>query len=582
MSTRHRKYSDHPELRKILGLRPAEPVPDLSLLANAENEATGEAFEVYAFKKLNGGYGLARIPREQSLFDDRSTARTIAARNGDLPRDLKKALKLVRKASRAGPRRQWRYVKQDGWRGGMRAFAHRGRIYGRKRVGSVELKGPLSDRTRNYPLGRKGDLEEWKRIAGLARYSTRLRMCICAAFAAPLLKTIDLQAFIIVLAGPSKAGKSTALLAAASVIGIGREGSLPNFNATTASLQETATEFNDRLLPVNEIGLLKGAKRDFYQNLRTLIYRYAEGRDTGRHSKSQYAIDAGVAEWRGIMIASSENTFEALAELAGEKRDEGEYARAFDVPATRPGNPTVFDSFPRGLKPEEREAWARRELATIRQLSAEQYGVAFVPYITSLIRERATLKREVRSAMRRFMDSLEGAVGSGAMQHAAQNFAILYAGAVMAQKAGLLPWNLARTRADLKTCFIDGRQEISRVEGAEDRALKTILSRIGSLKALTDETAPKAVDGWFTKTPRGRLYAVRTPSFENWFLGPEEERAAIRWLHKQQLLTLKDGAKPDFANKGWAVTFPKVEGKGQRCFQFLDPRGKIEQAASRR
>ena len=174
--------------------------------------------------------------------------------------------------------------------------------------------------------------------------------------------------------------------------------------------------------------------------------------------------------------------------------------------------------------------------------------------------------------MAEFLSSLKGAELSGAQQHAARNFAVLYAGAVMATKAGLLPWNLAATSKALRTCFMDGLQEISRIEDAEIRARNAILRQIERLRPLTDTTDPKAVDGWFTESKRGKLYAVRTPRFEEWFVDSEEERAALRWLHQTQLLKPKDGAKPDFPNTEWAVTFPKVEGKGHRCYQFWDPR----------
>ena len=72
--------------------------------------------------------------------------------------------------------------------------------------------------------------------------------------------------------GRSKAGKSTALLAAASAIGIGREAQLPNLNTTDPAFHETARLFNDLIVPANEMGLIKGAKRDAYARMRGLIY----------------------------------------------------------------------------------------------------------------------------------------------------------------------------------------------------------------------------------------------------------------------------------------------------------------------
>ena len=326
------------------------------------------------------------------------------------------------------------------------------------------------------------------------------------------------------------------------------------------------------MLPVNEIGLLKGTKRDAYPSLRPLIYRYSEGRDTGRHSKSTYTSDAGLASWRGIMVASSENSIEALAGLGAEKRDEGEYARAFDVPAVRPGNKTVYDCFPRHIAPEQREAWARERLTRIRQLCAANHGAAFHAYAESLVEHRKTLKADVERAMERFLTLLPPVVLSGALQHAARNFAVIYAGAVMAKRAHLLPWNLATTRAALRACFLDGLHEIERGEGAEERARKIILGRLESLPSNASVLDGHDVDGWYEETKKGRIFAFRTRCFGEWFLDPDDERAALRWLERNKLLKPKKGALPDWPNVGWAVIWSRVKGKQHRCYQFRDPR----------
>jgi putative DNA primase/helicase len=86
-------------------------------------------------------------------------------------------------------------------------------------------------------------------------------LAICAAFAAPLLSLTQRQSFGIHLFGRAKAGKTTTLLAGASVIGLGREADLPNWGATAAAKGESARMFNDMLFPLNEVGLLGGSKR---------------------------------------------------------------------------------------------------------------------------------------------------------------------------------------------------------------------------------------------------------------------------------------------------------------------------------
>ena len=51
---------------------------------------------------------------------------------------------------------------------------------------------------------------------------------------------------LILVTGKTGSGKSTTLLAATSMYGLGREQDLPNWNSTALGAQELAREFNDR------------------------------------------------------------------------------------------------------------------------------------------------------------------------------------------------------------------------------------------------------------------------------------------------------------------------------------------------
>ncbi|WP_131114261.1 DUF927 domain-containing protein [Lichenihabitans psoromatis] len=558
--------------RDIVGVTNKDPLPPLVLLANAEDERTGDASEIYAFQKPSDRFGIEKVAREKAFNPD-SLAQALIAKNGQLPRDREAASTIVETASAKSPREHWLFVRNDGWQPNFTAFSHRGQIFGSAAKPQLILKPPLSNNTRKFALSQAGTPEGWQQVMHIAHYSTRLRLALCAAFAAPLLRVVDLQSFSIVLAGKSKAGKSTALLAAGSVIGIGLEGGLPNFNATPSALQETAAEFVDRVLPVNEIGLVSGPRKDAYQILRPLTYRYSEGRDTARHSKSAYGTDGAPLEWRGIMLVSSENTFEALAELAAEKRDEGEYARAFDVPALHSGNTTIFDSFPRGLPIEGREQWAREKLVELRRICANHHGHAFDTYVAFLVANRATLRRKVEFHMQMFMDSMRGRQLSGALQHAARNFAILYAGAAMADKAGVgSRWTAESTLVALTRCFDDGLREISNMQSVEERARAKLLHRIGSVGELPSAGDQSDCQAWYTRKPNGeRIFCVRSAHFADWFAEPAELRAAVKWLWQSKLLSIRDGQKPDLPNTEWAITFPKLDGKGARSYQFKDP-----------
>jgi|GEM_PF-4542823 hypothetical protein len=160
-------------------------------------------------------------------------------------------------------------------------------------------------------------------------------LAICAAFAAPLLSFTGRQSFGINLFGRAKAGKTTALLAGASVIGLGREADLPNCGATAAAKGESARMFNDMLLPLNEVGLLGGSKKKAYPEIR------------------DYAI------------------------FAEKTRDEGEYARCIDVPVNRPNRHSIVNRFPANLPKEKRRRWAEDRVIELRKACEANHGTAF-------------------------------------------------------------------------------------------------------------------------------------------------------------------------------------------------------------
>ena len=90
-------------------------------------------------------------------------------------------------------------------------------------------------------------------------------LCAVGAFAALLLKLADRHSFGIYIFGRSKTGKSIILVAGSSVAGVGREGELLNWAATSAALGELCGLHCDRLMPINEVGLIK--KREAYAKI---------------------------------------------------------------------------------------------------------------------------------------------------------------------------------------------------------------------------------------------------------------------------------------------------------------------------
>ncbi len=296
----------------------------------------------------------------------------------------------------------------------------------------------------------RGTLESWKaRVAKKALLSTSLTAIMAAAFAAPLLRPSGLQNFTLHLFGPTRVGKSTELIAAMSVYGLGKEFDLPNWNATGLRLLEVAAAFGDIVFALNEVGAKKGRRAQTYEGLRDLGAQYAEGSDRDRHSSHTKDHGGVTRRFHGICISTAEHSISEYAELAGEVRDGGELFRAIDVSAIRKREPTIFDLAPPNLDP-------LAELQELRKAMAECHGTAWTPYIEYLIEMGPIeVKRQTPALIKEFVDHMPEAAHDGVVNQMAKHFGLLYAGAIFAIESGVLPWTSAHVRGALTRAFRD-------------------------------------------------------------------------------------------------------------------------------
>ena len=241
--------------------RPPSAAPFISKIANAEHEQTGDGFDIFEFRKPLGRVGTVSIARDEAVIET-AVLKKIRQKNGVLPKSDAAATQIVRAAISSAPKEYRLLSQHTGWRLPDRCFVLLNRVIN---FGSSELKvcpPPWTEQLPFGPVSMVGTIETWKEtVAAEAQYSTRLMLMISCAFAAPLLRLVGRPPFIINVFGRSKAGKTTGLLAATSVIGIGQEEGLPNWNTTDAGLMEVARLFNDSLVPANELALMKGGRR---------------------------------------------------------------------------------------------------------------------------------------------------------------------------------------------------------------------------------------------------------------------------------------------------------------------------------
>jgi hypothetical protein len=435
-------------------------------------------------------------------------------------------------------------------------------------VGEIGFLPPsLIAKSRAKFFSSLGTLDEWKsRIATVAALSTCMTVAMSAAFAAPLLRLAGLPNFSLLIGGPARTGKSSTLLIATSVCGIGHEKYLLNWSGTGLGLLEAAAGFGDIVFPVNEVGAKKGKRSEAYEGLRDLFAQYAEGSDRERHSSHQ-PVEA--RRFRGICIATAERSIADYAKLADEDRDDGELFRAIDVIAVRKGKKTVLDLAPDTLD-------QRMCLKALRKDLEVQHGTALGPYIEHLI---AMGDREVKlridALVREFVDHMPAAAHDNVADQMATNFGLLYAGAILGIDSGVLPWTKEHVRRTLKRGFDDALEYSKPIDhlavGLESLKMnlreKIVERKLGSKFGPKDHAGFRKIEGDET------LIVVNTSQFRSWFAGGRQFRSILEWLSSEGYLKqAEDATKGVVSQKDLdGVTLHWPNGKVVRSFVFRDP-----------
>ena len=560
--------------------RPPSAAPFISKIANAEHEQTGDGFDIFEFRKPLGRVGTVSIARDEAVIET-AVLKKIRQKNGVLPKSDAAATQIVRAAISSAPKEYRLLSQHTGWRLPDRCFVLLNRVIN---FGSSELKvcpPPWTEQLPFGPVSMVGTIETWKEtVAAEAQYSTRLMLMISCAFAAPLLRLVGRPPFIINVFGRSKAGKTTGLLAATSVIGIGQEEGLPNWNTTDAGLMEVARLFNDSLVPANELALMKGGKADRRIRVKQLIYAFGEGRDTTRHSESSFATPRGSVTFRGILLSTSEKSFQQQANEAIETRDDGEIARAHDVPAISKGSMTIFDRLPEHTPSGARGA--RKRLVALRQACALSSGCAMVHFIKLVGKHQAEIAKQAPALVQEFVSSLRISDDDGPLMHAASNFGIIFAGGALAIKAELLDWDRELLRSAIASCFEDFRNACERPEDSITRARRHLVDAVRKLKmpsvrsVATLESTPKV--GVWTKDEKGWIAVIHSTRFDAMFPDQTMARDALIWLDERGWLRkTKQANAATRDNKKWAERTVKIDnGRNRfRAIIFRWPR-KIE------
>jgi len=547
--------------------------PKLCLVAIAEDEAMQKFFAVIEFRDRDGKMRRANLPLAK--LDDRKSLVKILTNSGAYfgtdqeanERALRHLLASRRKAKR------FNFAARVGWYGDRyRTFVLPNQVIGVSNS-HVPIRSPRF--TQRHAGGRRGTHKEWLRtVAAHARFSSRMVLGISAALAAPLLRIARLHSFGILVHGRGKAGKSTMLVAAASVGGYGREQDLPNFRASDAAFGEIPAAFNDSLLPLNELGLLKGSASQKYLRLRDLTYGFAEGRGTTYSQLAPIAQASRELDWLSILVATGEEASNDIARDAHDCRMEGETIRWIDLAATRNGTLHIFDRIPKKVPEATRAKWAEQRCAMIRAGCRRNHGVTIHQFIELVIENRKAVQKEIKALREKFMNRVLDTNDGPVVRHLAKCFGHIYAAAVIGVNFGTLPWSKKTVRTSIERCYRDARRELNTETDLLREGLTIMHAKIRAL--LKANGADLMSEDGFVKGGKPHRATICAEVFKGWFSDVRQPNIVLTFLRTKNALPSRRMPTPG-TGIVWAESQPTwPDGNRRRSIVIEERRGQLK------
>lgn len=392
---------------------------------------------------------------------------------------------------------------------------------------------------------RAGDLDGWRE--GVARFSDGnplLILGICAALAGPLLYPARQQSGGVNLYGKSSTGKSSIAQAAASVWGHGEQ-LLRTWNATGNGLEGIASQRNDALLVLDELGEADPAK------VGDIVYALANGTGRARATRTGGARTAN--RWRVSLLSSGELTLPAKMAEAGKRSKAGQEVRLLDLSAARGfGCWDHLHDQPDGASLSK----------AIKRASVTHYGHAGPAFVRNLLEGEGLDGLPEALALLRAQyqprNNLEG--------RAADRFALLALSGELAISYGLLPLLPDAARLAMLELFASWQSDRT-AEVSEDATIKALvlefITRHGEahFSELGRDCAPiRDRAGWWREDGERRT----------WLFTGEGLRRAVPGFEQRAVLDVLDAAGwiTERGEAGKRAKQVKADGQSRRLYHL--------------
>jgi hypothetical protein len=382
-----------------------------------------------------------------------------------------------------------------------------------------------------------------KKVARVARHSSRVRLAIAAAFAAPLIRPTGAPSFGFNFFGPTSIGKTSCLRTALSVWGLTPSGVVSSWLASPTGIEQHALGHRDSLVCLDDFGNIAGSGSQAADTLAATTFLLTGNRPKRRDKGYELKAALPKMDWRLVLLSTGVESIDTLISRGGRPL-KGEEVRLIDVPAQIDGGDIFHSRIAK--KGEKRSAAARRILSGIEKQTVTNQGHAIRHFLQKILEDK-NYASKINKYSATFAQETRDVGDSALVGRIRKCFALSYSAAALAVDYGTLAWKKKATRRDIATCFRDAIEHLSApqlskqhegtsaLEQAFDRRVVSgKIKEIVKRAQVSNKDAKKRLqaDGF----AEGEYVYIKAERLKLWFPDPDERKRLLRELKVQRLL----------------------------------------------
>ena len=303
---------------------------------------------------------------------------------------------------------------------------------------------------------RSGTLEEWKEhIAKACIHSTRARLAVAAVFAAPNLRSLNINSFGFNYSGMTSGGKTLCLRSAASAAGLNSSEGPTTWDGSAAGFEQRALGHRDSTVLFDDMSHLRQPEL-----AKLVTFRLAGNRPKAKAGQYVLANNLVDLDWRVITLSTSEDPIWQPMIKPGRRRVRGEEVRMINVRACVSDKGDIFD----GPNANERLGSTLEErldfVENQEKFTQDYQGEAFRTYLAKRFADKRA-EEALKSYMDQFLQAAALPEQFRWLGRTRRLFAVVYASAAQAIDYGVLPWSKKATRQAIVACMTDAMDQLT-------------------------------------------------------------------------------------------------------------------------